>query len=204
MLKSSMRFGFYAATLTTLTFVSNMSPVDAASVIQDSNGNVTGINGLDVQGANYNVTFSSSSYNDLFEGTGLTPTFLGNETGAQSAVDAIIAAFNTLSPIPLGIVDPGALIFGAQQGVNVPFDKDPNQFAFLGGLTSFKSGWYDNPTQKWITQSFTGGQGSGIRTPQLAIFTANAAPIPTPALLPGLIGLGVAVRRRKQGLAKSV
>ena len=206
MLKHSVRFGFYAATLTTLAFVNNMAPVEAATVIKNSGGDVTAINGLDVQGTNYNVRFSATAYNDLFEGTGITPTFLGNPMGAQAAVNAIIAAFNTLSPIPLGIVDLNDPIFGAQPFVNVPFDKDPNQFAFLGGLVSFKYGSYDIPTQQWITQSFTGIQGSGLRTPQLALFTANTSPtpIPTPALLPSLVGFGVAALRRKQQMAKAV
>ena len=206
MLKHSVRLGFYAATLTTLAFVSNIAPVEAATVIKNSGGDVTAINGLDVQGTNYNVRFSSTRYNALFEGTGLTPTFLGNETGALAAVNAIVAAFNAVSPIPSGIVDPNLPVFGAQPFVFVPFAKDPTQFAFLGGLVSYKQGTYNNPTQGWITQPFTISQGGDIGTSQIAIFTANASPspIPTPALLPSLVGFGVAALRRKQQMAKAV
>jgi hypothetical protein len=205
MLKSSVRFGFYAATLTTLAFVSNMAPVEAASVIQDSNSNVTGINGLDVLGTNYDVAFFRGEYNTVFEEIGLGATFLGNEVGAQAAIDAIVAAINALSPIPSGIFDVGAPVFGAQPFVFVPFKKDPTIVPFLGGLVTFKSGRYRPNTQTWQT-SGNSVQGGAVGVSQLAVFTAKPVPtpVPTPAMLPSIIGFGVTVLRRKQLESKAV
>lgn len=71
----------------------------APVVIYDiSTGYSVGIQDLMINDITYNVEFANGSYNDVFAAD--APTFLGDETGAEAAADAIMDALNNEDSTP--------------------------------------------------------------------------------------------------------
>lgn len=79
--------------------VLSWSPVQAAVVVYDGGtGYAISIQNLDVGGTKYNVTFMGGSYDSVFASD--SPTFFGDDVGADAAADAIMAAMNTEPSVP--------------------------------------------------------------------------------------------------------
>jgi hypothetical protein len=107
----------YLASLTAITaIVANTTPVVAAQLIYSSPGNVSKIEGLVVDGINYDVTFKYDSFLNLFgspNSPGFNrPTFWDNNNQtAQKAVDNIAFLLNSQQPAPSQVNNyPSALV----------------------------------------------------------------------------------------------
>ena len=172
--------------LSGLAFALTASVAQAVPMLEGPPTAATGITGLEVSGMEYDVSFSvASSYDDLFGSS--TPTFLGDETGAEAVRDAIL----------------DVLITNAVTGItNLPTDLVNNLFV-PWALAS------DTVQTKWVAQQtigaddWTSGATSNVdRATQFtnvswARFTPVQVPEPaTLALLSlGLAGLGFMRRR---------
>lgn len=165
--------------------IGSMAPAEAATLSADR----TQILGLDVSGTLYDVKFEDGSYDQVFAATGRTPTFLGDLTGATNAATAIA---NFLNSNPGNEIIPGALFSVADlQVIQVVYELLPNRI-------TAQSATSDSSGQSWQTRVI--GTNSDGDIGVFAVFaSANATPIPTPALLPGLLGLGVAALRKRKG-----
>lgn len=75
----------------TIGAFAQMSPAEAASLVTNGGGTVTGINELLIGSTTYNVAFKNASFTSLFGPTGTSPqpTFWQDQTGAQAAANAI-------------------------------------------------------------------------------------------------------------------
>jgi hypothetical protein len=77
-------------------------------------GRLVAMLGLQVGSDIYNVTFPGGSFDDIYTGGGITPTFIGNEPGAQAAASAILQAIDadgTFSNLPESIGSCSSLDF---------------------------------------------------------------------------------------------
>jgi hypothetical protein len=95
--------------------VANATPAAATQMIYSSPGNVSKIEGLVVDGINYDVTFKYDSFLNLFgspNSPGFNrPTFWDNNQTAQKAVDNIASLLNSQQPLPTQINNyPSALV----------------------------------------------------------------------------------------------
>jgi hypothetical protein len=66
-----------------------------ADTLVGTTTDATGIDGLVVDGVTYDVTFENAAYNTVYATT--PPTFLGNQTGATDAANALVTALNAFS-----------------------------------------------------------------------------------------------------------
>jgi hypothetical protein len=185
-MKKQLMTGAIAAGAMAIGCLGQMGSAEAATLVQNG-GKVQGITGLDISGLLYDVKFAPANYNGTFNGKP-DPTFLGNETGATNAVNAIVSFFNAQN------VESGAFP-SSPDTFYVPFAVAGDK---AQDLVSVIVGSYSNPN--WI-RSGPLSNGDTERRDQLnyAVFTASSTAIPTPALLPGLIGMGItALRKKKQ------
>ncbi len=130
-----------------------------------------------VNGVNYDITTVTGTFNSL-QATLQSQPWWGSSTSASQ--------FATVVGNSLGL---------------------PNFFGINGPLFSFNSGRVFgvgiNTSQSFVLGSVV--PSARLNSVSLAYATARATPVPTPALLPGLLGLGaVAWRKRKANLAGSV
>lgn len=72
----------------------------ASPVLVGTTTNPTGFFGLAVNGTNYNVVFTTQSYDTVFAST--KPTFLGDESGGRDAAFALVAALRAAGVMMLG------------------------------------------------------------------------------------------------------
>ena len=160
-------------------------PAHSATVTYDESGNAIGIDGLIVTGyGQYDVDFLYGSFNDLWP-SGSNPEFWGDESGAQSASDAINSVLNEETPVPAVTTD-------SLWVYNVPFQetKEGKIEVVVNTLHADISRWWGR------NSSSTGTLDPGVNR-SYAKFTP--VPIP-PALL--LLGSGLVVIvgiRRKTG-----
>jgi len=161
-------------------------PAHSATVIYDESGNAIGIDGLIVTGyGQYDVDFLYDSFNDLWP-SGSNPEFWGDESGAQSASDAINSVLNDESTPP----------FVSNQGkayYYVPFKEVEGNYP-IQNVRSYRK-VYDLGGVEWLRDSNI----SVKKSYPFSYAKFTAVPIP-PALL--LLGSGLVVIvgiRRKTG-----
>jgi hypothetical protein len=106
----------YLASLIGITaIVASTTPAAAVQFVYSSPGNVSKIEGLVVDGINYDVTFKYDSFLNIFgspNSSGFNrPTFWDNSQTAQKAVDKIASLLNSQQPIPTQLNSyPSALV----------------------------------------------------------------------------------------------
>jgi hypothetical protein len=163
--------------------VVSSSAAEAATLVTNNGnlatGTITGINALQVDSTTYNVSFSNGSYNGTFG----TPTFLNNQAGAGSAVDAINSFLTSTGRF-------GNVFLGNANIYRVPFALSNNLVQAFESSGQSSS----NPWAKIVVSNIALDDSKSV----YAVFAAvPAAAVPTPALLPGLIGMGVATLQKR-------
>jgi hypothetical protein len=168
-----------------LAFVAEPMSAHAAVTLVGTQTDLTGIDGLVIDGNTYNVDFVGGSYNSVY--SSVLPTFFGNATGASDAAVAIASALNTLDPTAetesVGIFIPDTIMFTVDnQGFQL--EHNFNQPFFTG-------------TYSINTSTVLGGVENG----SLAVYTefSQVTAVPLPAtwalLILGVFGLGVVAYR---------
>lgn len=173
-------------------------PVRATTVLFDGgSGYATGILGLLVGGSSYNVEFVGGSYDDVFSLT--APAFLGDETTADMAANAIRDAMNAEPSVPtISAFDsevlwvPAALIGGDFQAEQVGHDFSTAPWQRYGDFQGSRS-----------TDWPAGGPGVGNGW-YFARFSPATVPVPEPGTIAlfavgAVAGLGTRRRRRAAG-----
>ncbi len=177
----------------------------AQSATPDFNGGssiLSSITDLSIPGYGiFDVNFRTPNFNGAYGGN--NPFFLGNEAGADAAVDAINSVLDITSVNGLefgeGLNNNGNTNqgFGATQrnAYLVPYLLQNGDSEVLNKLGS-----YDG--DDWVRSNFaavavTESGSQTAPTTSYAIFTQTQA-VPTPALLPGLIGFGMSVVRKRK------
>jgi hypothetical protein len=158
----------------------------AAAVLVGTTTDPTGIDGLVVDGTNYNVAFSTTTYNTFNYGTVLS---------ADSA-KALAAALFTFGVTAFEGAPPGSGVSGYEVTVDNP-DNAYSDYALFRLDEPPGSGY---PWGNGITfTGFLGNLGDGV---YIAAADFTPAPVPVPAsiwlILSGLAGLGLAGWRRGQ------
>jgi hypothetical protein len=74
-----------------------------ADTLVGTTSNPTGIDGLNVDGTTYDVTFVNGSYNSVYGSA--TPSFFGNATGAADAAQAIKTGLDDLNVQPVALTE---------------------------------------------------------------------------------------------------
>ncbi|MBW4666647.1 MAG: hypothetical protein KME60_04185 [Cyanomargarita calcarea GSE-NOS-MK-12-04C] len=106
----------YLASLIGITaIVANTTPAAAVEMIYRNPGNVSKIQGLVLDGINYDVTFKYDSFLNLFGSPNSSdfnrPTFWDNSQIAKKAVDNIASLMNSQQPVPTKVNSyPSALL----------------------------------------------------------------------------------------------
>jgi hypothetical protein len=106
----------YLASLIGITaIVANTTPAAAVQMIYSNPGNVSKIEGLVLDGINYDVTFKYDSFLNLFGSPNSSdfnkPTFWDNPQIAKKVVDNIASLMNSQQPVPTKVnTYPSALL----------------------------------------------------------------------------------------------
>lgn len=173
----------------------SLEAAQAAALFGPRN-NLQGIDGLQIGDTIYDVRFNSGSFNSIFKlpgdsGSQTVPTFFGNQTGANSAVNAINAFFNSAA-INFGDLSGDGILGNVSTQYIIPFAAQASNNGFVDSALGIYQG------TSWTLGSVFTAQRNASQTPSYVEFI-NSRPVPTPALLPGLIGLGwTALRKRKK------
>ena len=85
----------------------------------DVNGRATGITELDIDGLLYDVQFRVGPATSIWPDI-TTATFWDSPTGADVAVESMVNALNSLTPIPSQLADLGGAVAGLAGYVTVP------------------------------------------------------------------------------------
>jgi hypothetical protein len=153
------------------------------------------INGLDVTGfGTYDVTFKYGTYNNVFAGdpnsvAGTLATPLSNAIlGILGQSDQVISTFANLTSGPqTSFFIPKALV-QAPNGNDVMLDCSTFSDSCTSGERAISQRGDDSVLfATWKTATVQAPTGS--------------TPVPTPALIPGLLGMGLAALRKKQQAA---
>lgn len=98
-----------ASLITISTIVANATPGAAVQMTYTNPGNISKIEGLVVDGINYDVTFKYGSFIDLFGSPNNSdfnkPTFWDNAQTAQKVVDDITSLLSSQQPVPTKLND---------------------------------------------------------------------------------------------------
>jgi hypothetical protein len=168
---------------------------EAAAIVKNGGGTITGITALQVGSTTYNVDFSNANFTSLFgpqTPPSTLPTFWQNEPGASAAANAINALLN-------GDGEFGSVFLGNAASYLIPYNligrgNNATVEAVLG---------LQDSTPAWISVLTTAPRNGVGNQPVYAVFSeVPSTAVPTPALLPGLIGLGVTALRKKKQTAK--
>jgi hypothetical protein len=145
------------------------NPASAANLVLN-NGHITAIQGLNVSGTLYDVDFRFGSYNDVFTNTNLTPTFLGNVTGATAAARAITDLGNDFTPFKQFIDDINGTVYNnAYVPSSVFFSPKKNEFR-----VSHKRTYCDKGVTVWNANGCH--EAKSLNTPLMfPIFTPAAS-----------------------------
>jgi hypothetical protein len=180
-----------------------LGAVDAAQAasLQGPLNNLQGITDLVVGDTIYDVQFRPGSFNSTFDnpaGAKPLPTFLNNEAGATAAVNAINAFFNSVNFGDNFGPPRDGILGNVSTAYIIPFLADTSN---NGNVTSKQGVYPSSSVGDWSLGANFTDQRNASQTPSYVEFT-NGRPVPTPALLPGLVGLGAtAWRKRKQQAA---
>ncbi|MBE9029544.1 PTPA-CTERM sorting domain-containing protein [filamentous cyanobacterium LEGE 11480] len=179
------------AAIATTTAVLLDAPAQALTLNRNTDVIVESIDDLDVGGALYDVTFKSGAFDDLFDpdlnpgevgADGRRgPTFWGDKANATKAAQAIIDTLGS-----------GERTSNQHDNFGVPWGFNASNFVLYADDTGF------DPSDDSIGLSDYVWKLESFPTQPYATFApAQAAPIPTPAMLPGLIGMGIAALRKR-------
>jgi hypothetical protein len=153
----------------------------------------SGVDGLVVDGATYNVSFVQGTYGGVYSST--PPTFFGNSSGATDAVNALAAALASIDPAG------GFQNFGVFIPVSNSFGQNSGEEVYLyDAASSYSVGDYSFPDS---------GNASSYGNLDFAAytrFTEVSSAVPEPStwamMILGFAGLGfMAYRRKSNGLA---
>jgi len=167
----------------------------ANPVLQGTTTNPTGFIGLEVDETIYNVTFTTQSYDAAF--ASISPTFLGNESGARDAAFALVSALNAADVTELG--DYSFPIWNSVGNYNVYV---PSEFYQIGVFSTYSASTsealgYWQPLEGGGVSGQPGGL-SGQEYNTFAIFSVQAVPEPSTIMLmaAGLAALALAHKKR--------
>jgi hypothetical protein len=171
----------------------------------------TGITDLTVNGANYNVSFNFGSFFGLYGAGGQPPTTAYTDPLAPYPDNPLTVEFgDALGAAIVNALPNGAKILAANilnGGSNVQTEfyipkslaaQNPNQDTFIHCFTTG-----DTCPQENIS---VGNNPNNVYFAQYSAATTTppgtgTTPVPTPALIPGLLGMGLAAMRKKQQAA---
>jgi hypothetical protein len=167
---------------------------EAASLVTNGGGKVLGIDALQVGTTTYDVDFNNANFTSLFgpqNPPNNLPTFWQDPSGAQTVANAINAFLTSSGQF-------GSIFLGNAATYLIPYNLSGNGNNTTINVVS-SSG---NPWNAIVT---TAPQNGGGNQPVYAVFTEvpTSTAVPTPALLPGLVGLGVAALRKKKQAAEA-
>lgn len=187
------------------TIVTTASNAQAIS-LDFAGSNLKSVTGLNVNGTIFDVDFASQNFNGAFNGSTGDPFFLTSpnpETDATAAASALIAVLNDQAN---GFVNNPNSTFadGARTGFLIPFlttvvqGQGPNNDTVTSIVGIFDSvNGIVNPSGNLLF----GQVDAGAQAFSYAVFTVDedaTAAIPTPALLPGLLGFGMSIVRKRK------
>lgn len=159
-----------------------------ATTLTGTTSAATGIDGLVVDGVTYNVTFDPGSYSSVYAAT---PTFLGNQPGAQDAAIALAAALQSLGVTGIA----GISSSYSFQELDIPYQLE-------GGVVFVEQAVLFPPWTAPFEQGFLPSQDVTSAEGNTGGEYALLAPTPLPAALPlfatGLGALGLFGWRRKR------
>lgn len=168
-----------------------ITPTNAGGSVGDP-GAAYGIDGLEVDGTTYDVRFNFGSFYGLYGNPPAAGTYAGDPLAPHMG-DAILAALSGQSITKLveaNVASYGSNILSNFYIPEFSTGQNPNQATFLNCVTG-ATACSTTPNYRDPSQS---------DSVLFAQFTAvpNTTAVPTPALLPGLMGLGLAALRKKK------
>lgn len=177
--------------------VSSLAPAEAATVRRDPNNSnfVVGVDDIDIAGVTYNVNFARGIFANLYgapadnNSTYALNPFWGSQTDALSAANALVAVLNAENPVPTGTSQ-------INNGFSIP-----TQVSFapgIGNVLDASFGSFSPSTSSWNAGSRSGALESLNQT-YATFAVVPSTSIPTPALLPGLLGMGIAAWKKRKG-----
>jgi len=180
------------------------APTQAATLLTDGNGKLTGASGVDVKGTLYDVSFLDGSCASLFSGCNEATDFQFTslhtaKSAAQSLLDQVFVGTYDKNPAATAGCTWSAFCYTIVPFASISTGKVAFASAVLaqntqyGGQDGLSAGFVDARTDTQV--------GHWGRKLNFAQFTPTTTPaVPEPAtwamLLLGFLGVGSAVRRR--------
>lgn len=167
--------------------VTNIEASQAADITQSFNIN---IDSGPLIGESYSGSYSYDDFGltgvgeEFADLTAFLFTFVTSDSSTSSVYDLADAQF--LGPATADFLD------GTFTGITLDIDANGAPFSFASGVFNFEETLDDAS----FLYDIAGGSGAGD------FQLSSTTPIPTPALLPSLIGMGIAEFRRKRNLKK--
>ncbi|MBX2863314.1 MAG: PTPA-CTERM sorting domain-containing protein [Leptolyngbyaceae cyanobacterium MAG.088] len=181
-----------------VTFSVGIAAISSIAVVA---GPVNALTLTTASGIDYDIVLEETTF-DALSGrsnfSDLVPWFNEGVDGEGIAFDETIA-FELATDAFNKFIDPNEADLGTPNGSAEfvgPFFLYARNSDNLGGSAAFTT--YDGNTQLNDNSSFVDGQFDPNATAFYAIVNLDVEPIPTPALIPGLIGMGLAVIRKRK------
>lgn len=172
-----------------------MSTSALSAPILDYNGgsSVVGVLDFEVDGVLYDVSWQEGSYNEIFDTNSITPTFLNDSSGAQTAANGLIALFEASNLFPSDIA-------GLCSDNSSDCDFVIPWTVSATNIDAFNIDW-GQPNGPWKLQTQNWLRDFDNNLVAMTLFTQSAA-VPEPAsialLTLGLAGIGFS-RKKKAG-----
>jgi hypothetical protein len=152
-----------------------------------------GVDNLLADGKTYNVKFNYGTFDVLYGNPSAPGSYAGDPFGPNMGI-AILKALNTHSPKVTSLVNANLASFGSSVLTNFyipefPTGQNSNQVRFLECALG-------NADCKIADRG--ANQNSDDKVLYAQYMEVPKDTVPTPALLPGLLGLGLAALRKKQ------